>query len=169
MWITRGVAAAMFSFLPAFAQGPNAFVYGAGGGEFLLSSGPTHGDGFIHIGGGGEYVTRSGIGVEADGGVRSTIFQGSGGTLSVDGSYHFRHAHLVDPFVVAGYSLFFNQSGGFLTPVSQPHQNLFNFGGGTNLWFSRHLGAKIELRDHVHTNSGSTIHYAEFMLGLGFR
>jgi hypothetical protein len=168
MWITRG-AAAMFSFLPVFAQGPSAFVYGAAAGEFIVSSGPTHGDALIHIGGGGEYVTRSGIGVGADGGVLSSFFQGSGGTLSVDGSYHFRHAHLVDPFVVAGYSLFFNQSAEFFTAAHQPNQNLFNFGGGTNLWFSRHLGAKIELRDHVYTNSGSTIHYAEFMLGLGFR
>ena len=159
----------MFSLLPAFAQGPSAFVYGAAGGEFILASGPTHGDGFIHLAGGGEYVTRSGIGVEADGGVLAEVFGASSGTLSVDGSYHFRQAHLVDPFVVAGYSLFFNQSGRLFTPVNQPHLNLFNFGGGTNLWFSRHLGAKIEVRDHAYTNSGSTIHYAEFMLGLGFR
>jgi hypothetical protein len=38
-----------------------------------------------------------------------------------------------------------------------------------NLWFSRHFGAKIEIRDHVHTGIGATTQYAEFMLGLGFR
>jgi hypothetical protein len=49
-----------------------------------------------------------------------------------------------------------------------PSLNLFNFGGGVNLWFSRHVGAKIEARDHVHSDNGSAVHYTEFMLGLGF-
>jgi hypothetical protein len=76
----------------------------------------------------------------------------------------------VDPFVTAGYSLFFERTASFLfaTPVVEASLSLFNFGGGTNLWFSRHIGAKIEARDHVHSGSGSTVHYAEFMLGLAF-
>ena len=62
------------------------------------------------------------------------VFGASSGAPSVDGSFHFRHAHLEDPFVVAGYSLFFNCKAGFFTPANQPHLNLFNFGGeATNL------------------------------------
>ena len=56
----------------------------------------------------------------------------------------------------------------FSTEVHEEHLSLFNFGGGTNLWFAHHVGAKIELRDHVHFGSGSAVHYAEFILGLAF-
>jgi hypothetical protein len=77
----------------------------------------------------------------------------------------------VDPFVTAGYSLFFDRTATSLFFGTEAHQgnlSLFNFGGGTNLWFSRHVGAKLALRDHVHSGSGSTVHYAEFMMRLAF-
>ena len=129
------------------------------------------GDVFVHFGGGGEYVMKSGIGVGADAGAIGLLFGGTTGTLLLNGYYHFRRQRLVDPFVTAGYSLFFDRTSDsffFGTEVHQGNLSLFNFGGGTNLWFSRHVGAKIELRDHVHSGSGSTVHYAEFMLGLAF-
>jgi hypothetical protein len=87
----------------------------------------------------------------------------------VDGSYHFRRQRRLDPFVNAGYSLFFSQTSGFFTQVALPHFSLVNFGGGTNLWFSRHLGARIQIRDHLHVESGVTVQFVEVMLGLGLR
>jgi hypothetical protein len=129
------------------------------------------GDAFVHFGGGGEYVMKNGIGVGADAGAIGLLFGGTTGTLSLNGYYHFRRQRLVDPFVTAGYSLFFDRTATsffFGTEVHQGNLSLFNFGGGTNLWFSRHVGATIELRDHVHSGSGSTVHYAEFILGLAF-
>jgi hypothetical protein len=65
----------------------------------------------------------------------------------MDGSYHFRRERLVDPFMTAGYSLFFNDTGSFFATASQPHLSLFNVGAGMNLWFSHHLGSKLEIRD----------------------
>jgi hypothetical protein len=154
--------------IPAPAQS-HAFVYLAPGGALTRAFA---GDVFLHFGGGGEYVLRNGIGLGADAGAIGLLFGGTTGTLSLNGSYHFRHQRLVDPFVIAGYSLFFDRTAmNFFLPGPEVHQenlSLFNFGGGMNLWFSRHVGAKIELRDHVHSGSGSTLNYVEFMLGLGF-
>jgi hypothetical protein len=176
-FVTRSLsvgAAVMFSFLRAFAQSPSGFVYAAGGGELTRSSGHSYGHGFLHFGGGGEYVTTRGFGVAADVGLLTGVFGGTTGTLSVDGTYHFRRERPVELFVAGGYSLFFSQSASFVQevfqmPANNSHLNLFNVGGGINLWFSRHLGATVEIRDHVHTGSGATAQYAEFMLGLGFR
>jgi hypothetical protein len=153
--------------MPAPAQS-HAFVYVAPGGALTGAFG---GDAFVHFGGGGEYVMKNGIGVGADAGAIGLLFGGTTGTLSLNGSYHFRRQRLVDPFVTAGYSLFFDRTGDsffFGTETHLENLSLFNFGGGTNLWFSRHVGAKIEFRDHVHSGSGSTVHYAEFMLGIAF-
>ena len=76
------------------------------------------------------------------------------GYLHIDGSKDAKF----DPFVTAGYSLFF-RSG---------HENLFNFGGGVNIWRHKHLGFKIEFRDHVSTNY-DTIHFWGLRFGLTFR
>jgi hypothetical protein len=155
------------SGFPALGQ-PQVFVYLAPGGALTRAFA---GDLFVHFGGGGEYVMKNGIGLGADAGAIGLLFGGTTGTLSLTGSYHFRQQRLLDPFVAAGYSLFFNRTAAnFLFPSPDVHKenlSLFNFGGGTNLWFSPHVGAKIELRDHVHSGSG-TVHYAEFMLGLAF-
>ena len=164
----RAAVILLVAGIPALAQS-HAFAYLAPGGALTRAFA---GDVFVHFGGGGEYVMENGIGVGADAGAIGLLFGGTTGTLSLNGSYHFRHQRLVDPFVTAGYSLFFDRTAmSFIFPSPEVHQenlSLFNFGGGTNLWFSRHVGAKIELRDHVHSGSGSTVHYAEFMLGLGF-
>jgi hypothetical protein len=165
-------ATLIFGVLPAFPQSASGFVYGAAGGELTRYSGHSSGDALLHLGGGGEYVTRSGIGIEADGGVLGVLFGGTRGTFSVGGSYHFRRKRMVDPFVTAGYS-FFSQTGAYFlsVPTDQnvPHLNLFNAGGGMNLWFSRHVGARIEIRDHLNTVNGGTIQFPEFLLGLGLR
>jgi len=145
------------------------FLYVAPGGALTRTFA---GDAFVHFGGGGEYVLKNGIGLGADAGAIGLLFTGTTGTFWLNGSYHFRHERLVYPFFSAGYSLFFHRTTAvnFLSSAELHEENLslFNFGGGTNLWFSRHAGAKIELRDHVHSGSGSTVHYLEFMLGIAF-
>jgi hypothetical protein len=152
---------------PALGQS-HVFVYVAPGGALTRAFA---GDAFVHFGGGGEYVMKNGLGVGADAGAIGLLFGGTTGTLSLNGSYHFRRQRLVDPFVTAGYSLFFDRTGNLLfagTEVHEENLSLFNFGGGTNLWLLRHVGAKLEVRDHAHSGSGSTVHYAEFMMGLAF-
>jgi hypothetical protein len=164
----RTGAVFLIASVPALAQS-HVFAYLAAGGA-RTSAG--HGDAIAHFGGGAEYVMKNGLGFGADAGVMGEIFGSTMGTFSLDGSYHFRRRRLVDPFVLAGYSLFFDRSPdsifNFGNVPRPPSLNLFNFGGGTNLWFSRHVGAKIEFRDHLNSSNGSTVHYAEFMLGVGF-
>jgi hypothetical protein len=164
-------AAVLLNSAPVFGQGASAFVYIAPGAVLQKSGTQASGDGFVHVGGGGGYVFKNGIGIEADGGVISQLFEGTRGAVSIDGGYHFRLHKLVEPFVAGGYSSFFSKtySPGFFSPVTLPRLNLFNYGGGTNLWFARHVGARVELRDHVHSGDGVTTHYAEFVLGLGIR
>jgi hypothetical protein len=153
--------------MPALGQS-HVFVYVAPGGALTRAFA---GDAFVHFGGGGEYVMKNGIGAGIDGGAIGLLFGGTTGTLSLNGFYHFRRQRLVDPFVTVGYSLFFDRTTSsflFRTEERQENLSLINFGGGTNLWFSRHAGAKFELRDHVHPGSGTTVHYAEFMMGIAF-
>ena len=68
------------------------------------------------------------------------------------------HVLGIDPFVDGGYTLFFHSGSA----------NLFHFGGGANFWATRHLGARVELRDQVASYDG-TIHYWGFRLGVAFR
>jgi Outer membrane protein beta-barrel domain len=167
--LLRAFVALLIASIPALAQS-HVFVYVAPGGVATWSP-SLHGDAFVHLGGGGEFVLKNGLGVGADAGAMGELFGGTTGTFSLDGSYHFRRQRLVDPFVLAGYSLFFHRNSGdfiFGPNTSVPSANLFNFGGGTNLWFSHHVGAKLEFRDHLHSENGSIVHYAEFMMGVGF-
>ena len=165
--LLRTAVILLAAVMPALAQS-HVFAYIAPGAALTRAFA---GDAFVHFGGGGEYVMKNGIGFGADAGAIGLLFSGTTGTLSLNGYYHFRRERLVDPFVTAGYSLFFDRTANsffFGTETHQENLSLFNFGGGTNLWFSRHVGAKIELRDHVHSGNGSTVHYAEFMLGVAF-
>ena len=163
----RTAVALFAASMPALGQS-HVFVYLAPGGALTRAFA---GDVFVHFGGGGEYVMKNGIGLGADAGAIGLLFGGTTGTLSLNGYYHFRRRRLVDPFVTAGYSLFFDQTASsffFGVEAHQDNLSLFNFGGGTNIWFSRHVGAKIQFRDHVHSGNGSTVHYVEFIMGVAF-
>jgi hypothetical protein len=111
----------------------------------------------LHLGAGGEGVFRNGVGVGADIGLIGRTDLGAIGAGSINGSYHFRHQSRAVPFVTGGYSRFFNFDGG---------TNLANAGGGVNLWILRHLGVKLEVRDHFR---GGDINYLEFRFGVTFR
>jgi hypothetical protein len=97
----------------------------------------------LTVGGGGEALLYKGLGVNVDLGYqfpRESISDGIG-LASLNGCYHFvnraKPAKLV-PFVTAGYAIAF-RSG---------HANLFDYGGGVNYWFSRHVGLRGEIRDY---------------------
>jgi len=69
-------------------------------------------------------------------------------TGSADASYHFRrHAARrgVDPFVLGGFSLYGPTHKGGGTGEAGG-----NFGGGANLWLTKHAALRLELRDYVH-------------------
>jgi hypothetical protein len=118
----------------------------------------------LQFGFGGEAVLGKGIGIGAELsalGVREGFTDNVVGVFSPNGYYHFIHAKKAkaDPFVTGGYTMIFRNG----------HANLFNFGGGVNYWFHSHLGARLELRDQVHTNGSSAIHYWGVRFGLAFR
>ena len=150
----------------AWGQSSNGYLFFAPGGQTCCG----HTSMTLHVGLGGEAVLGHGVGLGAEIGAvgpRQAYLDGVVGILSPNGYYHFVHGSgiKVDPFVTGGYSLLF-RSG---------HLNLFNFGGGLHYWFGRHLGARIELRDHVYHSgggygySGETIHYWGFRFGLAIR
>jgi len=143
----------------ASAQSTSGYVFIAPGGV----SGAAKTQGTLQAGGGFEIALPKGFGAGAEIGALSPWSSWGDATLGVfaaSGYYHFLQGknRRLDPFADAGYTLFFH--GG--------HANLFHFGGGLNLWASRHLGARIELRDQVYSNYG-TLHYWGFRVGIAIR
>src|SRR5262245_37805364 len=141
----------------ASAQSITGYVFGAPGGV----TGPGKTRATLQAGAGFEAALPKGFGAGVEAGVLSPFVSWGDETLgffSANGFYHFRRDRQVDPFVTAGYTTFF-RSG---------HLNLFNFGGGVNLWATRHIGGRIELRDQINSTY-ETLHYWNFRLGLTFR
>jgi hypothetical protein len=135
---------------------------GAGYGFFSLDrpGGASLGD-VLTVGGGGEALLFKGVGIGADIGYQFP--RGSGGSgigiATLNGCYHFvnrQNPGKVVPFVTAGYGVGF-RSGAI---------NLYNYGGGANFWFSRHLGFRAELRDYRTQNYDYAV---SLRFGLAFR
>jgi hypothetical protein len=151
--IAAGFAAA------ALGQSTSGYVFVAPGGV----TGSAKTEGTLQVGAGGEVALPKGFGAGAEAGAISP-FRSWGestlGTFSANGYYHLirNRDSRFDPFVTAGYTVFFRDG----------HINLFNFGGGTNVWLARHFGARFELRDHVADIDGR-LHYWGFRFGLAFR
>ena len=144
---------------PLMAQTSHGYVYFAPGGA--TSSGYTAMT--VNLGFGGEARIVSHLGAGAEAGVLAfrQDFAGSVmGTVSPTGYVHLVGSKeaKIDPFIGGGYSLFFRNY----------HENLVHFGGGVNFWPKRHLGVKIEVRDHVNTRYNA-IHFWGFRFGLAFR
>jgi hypothetical protein len=157
LFATTLLAAALAS--AASAQSTTAYVFGAPGGV----SGPAKTKATLQLGGGLEVALPKGFGAGVEAGAISPLHSWGDDTLgffSPNGYYHFKHGkeQRIDPFVTAGYTMFFRDG----------HINLFNFGGGANLWATRHFGARVEVRDQVDTQY-QTVHYWGFRLGLAFR
>jgi hypothetical protein len=96
---------------------------------------------------GGEMFVRKGLGVGLDfawAGPHWTFDKDGLGVGSLDLSYHFFRRGRVEPFVVAGYSLYFGDR--------RATQNGYNAGGGLNLWVARHVALRFEARDQGNVN-----------------
>ncbi|MBI2684766.1 MAG: hypothetical protein HYX27_00505 [Acidobacteria bacterium] len=78
--------------------------------------------------------------------------------VTANGSYHFlRGKSRIEPFVTVGYGALANLSGG---------QSMFNYGGGANFWFRKHIGFRAELLN-FQTNSYREL--TTIRLGVTFR
>lgn len=113
-------------------------------------------------GGGGEGVFWRGLGAGADIGAFYPYrdFGSVIGVASVSATYHFKAGRMDtqwDPFVVAGYSLFFRSGS-----LHGAH-----WGGGVTYWFSRHVGARFEFRDQRSVPVG--IGFPTVRFGVSFR
>ncbi len=137
----------------AAAQPSNFYVFAGYGGV-------THRSRTARIGMGGfgyEHVLRKTVGIAGEIGGIGSNFDGFA-TLSINGSFHTSRGRggRIDPFLTAGYTL----------AVEEGSANLFNFGGGMNYWFHRRLGLRLEIRDHVLRDYGSSWHYWGIRAGL---
>jgi hypothetical protein len=143
----------------ARAQGPaTGYVFGTPG-QVKVESFSTN---TVHLGGGGEYLVGGVVGVGGEiGYLAPTQAWGDGiGVLSANGSYHFRGAGKLVPYLTAGYSRLFDGEGAV---------NALNVGGGANYWFAPRAALRVELRDHIHSEDGTTGHFWGVRFGVSFR
>ncbi len=139
------------------AQRSLGYFYMAPGG--MTSSGVTTFT--VQAGAGGEVALRKGITLGIEGGVvgpQKEYFHNLQGEGSLNGYYHFYHSRdsRWDPFVTAGYSMFFRHD----------IKNLANFGGGFNYWFGENVAFRCEFRDQV--QGSPTAHFWGARVGLSF-
>ena len=143
----------------AHGQSTHGYVFAAPGGAtsgFYTSATLNFG-----IGMEARVVPHLGAGIEGSGLGFIDNFAGSiMGVISPNGYFHFKGAKAatVDPYVTSGYTLMFRYGSA----------NIFNVGGGVNIWPREHLGLKVEIRDHIDARY-DTIHYWGIRFGLAFR
>ncbi len=125
---------------------PNAYVaFGIGSAAALL--------------GGTDIGVGMGIGANVEGGFFGTESTRAG-FFSPGISYHPWKDSKIDLFVNSGYTLAFD---------SRDREGLFHIGGGFNQWYSRKMGLRLEIRDHICSHSGNVNHTWQVRIGLAFR
>jgi hypothetical protein len=109
---------------------------------------------------GGDIFLHKGLAFSPSGGwvfSRDSIGRGAA-AVTLNGSYHFlRGKSRFEPFVTAGYGALTN----FGDSVS-----LFNYGGGGQYWFTRHLGFRAEVLNFQH---GQYRELTSIRFGISFR
>ena len=147
----------------ALAQHSHGYLYAApGGATARVLSSRRETITTLQLGAGGEGVLGKSIGIGAELGALAPTeaLEAVVGVFSLNGYYHFfHHGSRADPFLTGGYTLAFRGETA----------NLFNFGGGVNYWFISRLGLKVEIRDHIWTPPGTTVHAWGVRFGLAFR
>lgn len=153
--------AIVFLAFPMLASGQNNGQRYLSQGYFFLAVAPSHAsfafpayggvagkDTALQFGGGGEFLIGHGVGLGGEL-LRSTqTWLGTtiGTTVgSIDASYHFgpsTDSRKVEPFVTGGYTFFYRAA-------DLGHENGVNFGGGVNIWLSRHAALRLEIRDDI--------------------
>jgi hypothetical protein len=159
---------ALLLILPASlsAQSTDQKSQGLG---YLFIGGGTHGMGET-AGFGGEYLDKGGLGVGIEAGTGGWTKSDNGnpnwiGFGSFNCSYHFfskkNRSHAV-PFVEGGYTNFFGQDVFVQYPGPRSAGNFtngYNLGGGIDLFASKHVGARFDVRCYGH---GGRILWASF-------
>jgi len=119
---------------------------------------------------GGEVLIYRGVGVGMDLGYAGNwSFSGTGSALGVgsaDATYHFlgnKSSKNIEPFLTGGYSLYFGER--------TFTRSGFNLGGGVNLWLTRHVAPRLEIRYQggIDYFGSQYREYAAFRFGLTFR
>jgi len=134
--------------------------------------GTTGGRGGYSTGFGGEVLNHKGVGVGVEFGYAASLsYSGQGSALGVgsaDATYHFqgnKSSKTIDPFLTMGYSLYYGER--------TTTQSGFNLGGGVNLWLSKHVAPRLEIRYQGGINGIQGIiqfnEYAAFRFGVTFR
>ncbi len=143
-------------------------------GYYFLAPAATNGV-EVSTGLGGEVFVHKGIGLNIEGGAAGTRPLGNAdatfGVASADATYHFfpKTSHpSAEPFVEGGYTLFFN--GG----PSTSFDSGANLGGGANVWFSRHVALRLEVRGYLNVPTASQLvpargNFATFRFGVTIR
>jgi hypothetical protein len=153
-------------------RGDGYLFFGLGNGTNYAINGRAIGSAVVEqVGGGGEVNLYSGFGVAAELGYAhwSQGPSGAAWTPSGDLLLHFKRNKtrgLVDPFVFGGVS------GYIPTTYGARGSWAVNFGGGVNLWFSKHTALRLEFRDYATTSSHDLQpggNYASFRVGVTFR
>jgi hypothetical protein len=159
--MTMFKAAILLLSVAAAAEAQDSSLYG-----FVAPGGVSSG-GYnrttLHTGVGGDVALVKGLGLNLEIGALGPTqdFSAAVGLFSAGATYHFRRGweRKLDPFVTSGYSLMFREG----------HANLWNLGGGTNYWFAKRIGARIEFRDHIGSACCEATHFWGFRFGVAFR
>jgi len=150
-------------------------------GQYYLFIGPTltntqyNNNGTTSHGGnntgiGGEVLMYKGVGMGIDlgyaGNWEYSKYGSALGVGSWDASYHFlgnRNTKRIEPFLEGGYSLYYGQR--------TFTRSACNFGGGFNLWLTKHVAPRFEIRYQGGINYFGSQYkeYAAFRFGVTFR
>lgn len=161
------LAVLILALIPCLGQAQSS-DYSKGHGYVYFAPGVESFDGesvgTMHIGFGGERFFSRYLGAGADAGYVAPYrsFKDGIGTFSPNFVARFRAKDSetkAEPFVTAGYTLFFRQGTA----------NGANFGGGVNWWFKERVGLRFEVRDNVLIDSNLTAHFVGGRIGLTFR
>ena len=152
--------------IPGFALGQELSGVESGRGYTFVAPGAVVSSGgnmgFLHFGGGGEVILAKGFGIGCEiGYVGPMEYMEQGvGLFSLNGLYSFKTNRLsrISPFVTGGYSVLFGSG----------HLNAVNFGAGIHYWFSRRVGLRLEVRDHVSPGYFSD-HLIQGRIGIALR
>lgn len=144
----------------AAAQSSSGYLFVAPGGA--KGGGGTQAT--VQFGGGIDAILAKGVAVNLElGALGPTDRFGDGvlGVFSPGAAYYFtrKAERRLEPFVNGGYTLMFRNE----------RENLFYFGGGTNWWFSKRVGLRMEFRDQVSTHYRTAIHFWGLRFGAAFR
>ena len=133
---------------------------------FFAAPGVRHdtGSSTFGIGGGAEGYVYRGLGFGFDaGGINTSSTTGVrnwSGMLTLNCILNFNPADKskFSPFVIVGTTAI----SGFDVPFG------YNFGGGIQYWFHKHIALRVEFRDHVLTGMHNH-HYPQGRIGISFR